>query len=79
MPDRTEASPYKAVPELSFQHFNAPVLAGFKDARSILQKVQQNRGILEANMEAVQHARQNVEVYNMLQELYTDRYSTKSN
>jgi hypothetical protein len=62
------------VPDLSFNKINAPVLPGFQDAENILQQVQKNRGYLESNFEAVMRARQEVEVYSMLEAVYNDRY-----
>ena len=73
MPEKEPCSPYKAVPDLSFSHFNAPLLPGFKDAEGILKQVQKNRGILESNLETVFKGRKEVEVYNILETLYNDR------
>ncbi|XP_052767112.1 protein TALPID3-like isoform X2 [Mya arenaria] len=70
--DQKATSPYKTVPDMSFSQFNAPVLPGFKEAENILKQVQQNRGYLEANMESVMRARQEVEVYSLLEAVYND-------
>ncbi|XP_053401553.1 protein TALPID3-like isoform X2 [Mercenaria mercenaria] len=72
LPEQNAISPYKSVPDLSFSKINAPVLPGFRDAESILRQVQQNRGYLESNFEAVLRARQEVEVYSMLEAVYND-------
>ncbi|KAL4237536.1 hypothetical protein ACF0H5_002250 [Mactra antiquata] len=72
VPEHSDVSPYKSLPDLSYSKFNAPVLPGFKDAESILRQVQQNRGYLESNFEAVLRARQEVEVYSMLEAVYND-------
>lgn len=76
MPKQEKCSPYKAVPDLTSSHCNAPVLPGFKEAEQILQQVQKNRGYLEANMEAVMRVRQETEVYSMLEAVYNDRWRT---
>lgn len=73
MPEQDVGSPYKRVPDLSSSHLNAPMLPGFKEAEEILRQVQQNRGFLESNLEAVMRARQEVEVYSMLEAVYNDR------
>lgn len=62
------------MPDLTSSKINAPVLPGFRDAENILRQVQQNRGYLESNFEAVLRARQEVEVYSMLEAVYNDRY-----
>ncbi|XP_052275900.1 TALPID3 protein-like isoform X2 [Dreissena polymorpha] len=72
MPAQGPTTPYKSLPDLSFSHFNAPVHPGFKEAESILRQVQQNRGFLESNFEAVMRAQQEVEVYSMLEAVYND-------
>lgn len=72
LPEQGTASPYKSIPDLSFSKINAPVLPGFKEAQEILHQVQQNRGFLESNFEAVMRARQEVEVYSMLEAVYND-------
>lgn len=72
IPEQSSASLYKVAPDISFSKINAPVLPGFKEAENILRQVQQNRGYLESNFEAVLRARQEVEVYSMLEAVYND-------
>ncbi|KAK3597345.1 hypothetical protein CHS0354_034588 [Potamilus streckersoni] len=72
LPESGVESPYKSVPDLEPIRFNAPLLPGFKDAEGILRQVQKSRGYLEANLETVIKARQETEVYSLLQALYHD-------
>ena len=73
LPEKGPTSPYKSVPDLSHSQFNAPLPAGFKDAENILKQVQKNRGYLESNMASVLRARQEVEVFSLLEAVYHDR------
>ena len=77
LPEKGPTSPYKSLPDLSLSHFNAPLPPGFKDAENILKQVQKNRGYLESNMEAVLRARQEVEVFSLLEAVYHDRLVCK--
>ncbi|CAC5412169.1 unnamed protein product [Mytilus coruscus] len=67
------STPYKSVPELSFHHFNAPLLPGFNEAEQVLQDVSQARNCLEANLQSVLRSQQEYEVYTILENLHQKR------
>ncbi|XP_052058615.1 TALPID3 protein-like isoform X2 [Mytilus californianus] len=67
------STPYKSVPELSFHHFNAPLLPGFNEAEQVLQDVSKARNCLEANLQSVLRSQQEYEVYTILENLHQNR------
>lgn len=63
-------SPYKMIPGQSKHGTTIP--SSFSDAALTLQQVKENRAILEANLEAVFRARQEAEVFSIMENLYQE-------
>lgn len=63
-------SPYKMIPGQSKHSTTIP--SSFSDAALTLQQVKENRAILEANLEAVFRARQEAEVFSIMENLYQE-------
>ena len=65
-------SPYPKLRDVKNEDLNAPVPDGFTEARSVLQEVENNRTVLETNLQRVLRNRGDVEVYSLVEALYHD-------
>ncbi|KAK3094147.1 hypothetical protein FSP39_024713 [Pinctada imbricata] len=69
-PSKELQSPYKPKVAVPLQLAKTPPVSNFSDAREILREVRQTRACLEANLEAVQRSRREVEVYSVMENMY---------